>query len=251
MYNIYSPLEQFNIISIIPINIGSVYLSLTNSSLFMAVPTGLLVLLILMVMRRGGFLVPSRWQSVVEMFYEFVVNLVEEQIGSAGRKFFTLVFTSFTFVLALNLIGLIPYSFASTSHLIVTFGLSLSLFMGITIVGFQKHGIHFFSFFLPAGAPLALAPLLVMIELVSYGFRAISLGVRLFANITAGHCLLLILSGFAWTMLWSGGVLAVASIFPFVVVLAITVLEFAVAFLQAYVFAILVCIYLNDVINLH
>jgi len=122
------------------------------------------------------------------MFYEFVVNMVEEQIGEKGRKYFTLIFTTFTFILALNLIGMIPYSFASTSHLIVTFGMSLSLFLGITIVGLQIHGLHFFSFFLPSGAPLALAPLLVVIELVSYCFRAISLGVRLFANITAGHC---------------------------------------------------------------
>ena len=124
-----------------------------------------------MVTINGGVLVPTRWQSVVEMFYEFVVNMVEEQIGEKGRKYFTLIFTTFTLILSLNLIGLIPYSFASTSHLIVTFGMSLSLFLGITIVGLQIHGLHFFSFFLPAGAPLALAPALVIIELVSYVFR--------------------------------------------------------------------------------
>lgn len=186
MFN--SPLEQFNIVSIIPIHIGHLDLSFTNSSLFFLLATSLICLLYHMVTMNGGGLVPSRWQSVVEMFYEFVVNMVEEQIGEKGRKYFTLIFTTFTFILALNLIGMIPYSFASTSHLIVTFGMSLSLFLGITIVGLQIHGLHFFSFFLPSGAPLALAPLLVVIELVSYCFRAISLGVRLFANITAGHC---------------------------------------------------------------
>ena len=236
---------------IIPIHISHIYLSFTNSSLFFLLATGLICLLYHMVTINGGVLVPTRWQSVVEMFYEFVVNMVEEQIGEKGRKYFTLIFTTFTLILSLNLIGLIPYSFASTSHLIVTFGMSLSLFLGITIVGLQIHGLHFFSFFLPAGAPLALAPALVIIELVSYVFRPISLGVRLGANIMAGHALLVILSGFAWTMLAAGGFLAVAAIFPFAIVFAITCLEFAVAGLQAYVFTILLTIYLRDAIELH
>ena len=146
---------------------------------------------------------------------------------------------------------MIPYSFTATSHFLVTFGLSLSLFIGITIVGFQTHGLHFFSFLLPKGAPLALAPLLVVLELVSYCFRAISLGVRLFANMMAGHTLVKILSGFAWTMLSVGGLLGIASVLPFGVVFALTGLEIGVACLQAYVFTILTCIYLNDAINLH
>jgi F-type H+-transporting ATPase subunit a len=133
----------------------------------------------------------------------------------------------------------------------VTFGLSLSLFIGVTIVGFQVHGLHFFSFLLPKGAPLVLAPLLVVLELVSYCFRAVSLGVRLFANMMAGHTLVKILSGFAWTMLSVGGSLAVASVIPFTIVFALTGLEIGVACLQAYVFTILTCIYLNDAINLH
>jgi F-type H+-transporting ATPase subunit a len=195
--------------------------------------------------------VPSRWQSVVEMIYEFVANLVDEQIGKKGKKFFPLIFTTFVFLLFTNLIGMIPYSFTVTSHFIVTFGLSLSLFIGITIVGFQVHGLHFFSFLLPKGAPLALAPLLVVLELVSYCFRAVSLGVRLFANMMAGHTLVKILSGFAWTMLSVGGVLAAAAVIPFGIVFALTGLEIGVACLQAYVFTILTCIYLNDAINLH
>ena len=246
-----SPLEQFSIISLIPLHIGNVYLSFTNSSLFLLLTTGLLSTLFYMVTRNGGFLIATRWQSFVEMIYEFVVSLVDSQIGEKGRKFFPLIFTIFVFILFTNLIGMVPYSFTATSHLVVTFGLSISIFIGITIVGFQTHGIHFFSFLLPKGAPLILAPLLVVLELVSYCFRAISLGVRLFANMMAGHTLVKILSGFAWTMLSVGGILTVASTIPFAIVFALTGLEIGVACLQAYVFTILTCIYLNDSINLH
>jgi F-type H+-transporting ATPase subunit a len=200
---------------------------------------------------NGGYLIPSRWQSIVEMIFQFVQSLVEEQIGPQGRKYFPLIFTTFLFLLSANLIGMIPYSFTATSHIVVTFGLSFALFIGITIVGFQHHGLHFFSFLLPKGAPLILAPLLVVLELVSYCFRAVSLGVRLFANMMAGHTLVKIISSFAWTMLSVGGILAVASVIPVVIVFALTGLEIGVACLQAYVFTILVCIYLNDAIHLH
>jgi F-type H+-transporting ATPase subunit a len=199
----------------------------------------------------GGRVIPTRWQSFVEMIYEFVVTLVDEQIGGKGKQYFPLVFTIFTFLLFSNLIGMIPYSFTVTSHMVVTFGLSVSIFIGITIVGFQTHGLHFFSFFLPAGAPLALAPLLVVLEVISYSFRALSLGVRLFANMMAGHTLVKILAGFSWSMLSVGGILAVASTIPFLIVFALIFLEIGVACLQAYVFSILVCIYLNDAIHLH
>lgn len=248
---IYTPLEQFSIISILPIRIGNLFLSFTNSSLYLLIATGLVALLLYLVTREGGFLVPSRWQSVVEMVYQFVGSLVEEQIGAEGRKYFPLVLTTFLFLLSSNLVGMIPYSFTTTSHLVVTFGLSLSLFIGITTVGFQRHGIHFFSFLLPKGAPLALAPLLVVLELVSYCFRAVSLGVRLFANMMAGHTLVKIISSFAWTMLSFGGILGAASAIPVVIVFALTGLEIGVACLQAYVFTILICIYLNDAIHLH
>jgi F-type H+-transporting ATPase subunit a len=248
---IYTPLEQFSIISLIPIRFGNIYLSFTNSSLYLFFATGLIILLFYLVTLNGGFLVPSRWQSLIEMIYEFVVSLVDEQIGEKGKKFFPLIFTTFLFLLITNLIGMIPYSFTTTSHMVITFGLSLSIFIGVTIVGFQSHGLHFFSFLLPKGAPLILAPLLVILELVSYCFRAVSLGVRLFANMMAGHTLVKILSGFAWTMLSVGGVLALASVVPFLIVFALTGLEIGVACLQAYVFTILTCIYLNDAINLH
>lgn len=248
---LFSPLEQFQIVSLIPFKLGNFYLSFTNSSFFLMLTTGLIFLLFYMVTMEGGFLIPTRWQTFVEMIYEFVMNLVDEQIGPEGKKYFAFVFTVFTFILFTNLIGMIPYSFTATSHLIVTFSLSLSLFLGITIIGFQTHGLHFFSFLLPKGAPLALAPLLVVLELVSYCFRGVSLGVRLFANMMAGHTLVKILSGFAWTMLSAGGLLTIASSIPFLVVFALTGLELAVAFLQAYVFTILTCIYFHDAIYLH
>lgn len=248
---ISTPLEQFSIITLIPFAFGNVYLSFTNSSLFFLCTTCCVYFLFAMVTQNGGFLVPSRWQSLVEMIYEFVCSLVDSQIGKRGVQYFPLIFTLFAFLLFSNLIGMIPYSFTTTSHIVCTFGLSCSLFIGITLVGFQSHGVHFFSFLLPKGAPLALAPLLVVLELVSYCFRAVSLGVRLFANMMAGHTLVKILSGFAWTMLSVGGVLQLGGFIPFAVVFALTGLEIGVACLQAYVFAILTCIYLNDSINLH
>jgi len=246
-----SPLEQFTIVSLIPLHLGHFYFSFTNSSLFMFLATGFFLLFCSFVTVQGGNLVPSRWQSFLEMIYEFVANLVEEQIGQSGKKYFPFIFTLFTFLLFSNLIGMIPYSFTTTSHLIVTFTLSVSVFLGVTLIGFQIHGIHFFSFLLPPGAPLALAPFLVVIELVSYSFRAISLGVRLFANMMAGHTLVKILSGFAWTMLSVGGIMYIVSAIPALVVFALIFLEVGVACLQAYVFTILTCIYLNDAIHLH
>nr|AKZ21153.1 ATP synthase F0 subunit 6 [Prasiola crispa] len=248
---IFTPLEQFSIVSYIPFHAGNIYLSFTNSSLYLLITISAVFSVFFLVTKNGGFLVPYRWQSVVEMIYEFVVSLVYEQIGSKGEKYFPLIFTTFVFLLFTNLIGMIPYSFTATSHFLVTFGLSLSLFIGITIVGFQTHKLHFLSLLLPKGAPLALAPLLVVLELVSYCFRAISLGVRLFANIMAGHTLVKILSGFAYTMLSVGGLMTIASVIPFTIVFALTGLEIGVACLQAYVFTILTCIYLNDAINLH
>jgi len=247
----WSPLEQFSIISLLPLHVGNFYFSFTNSSLFLFLSTGLFLLLFSLVTVQGGRLVPTYWQSFLEMVYEFVLNLVNEQLGAHGKKYFPFIFTIFVFLLCNNLIGMIPYSFTTTSHLVITFSLSISIFLAVTIIGFQIHGIHFFSFLLPPGAPLALAPFLVVIELVSYCFRGISLGVRLFANMMAGHTLVKILSGFSWTMMAAGGLLSVASVIPFGVVFALVFLEVGVACLQAYVFTILTCIYLNDAINLH
>lgn len=252
-----SPLEQFEIIPLIPMKIGNLYFSFTNSSLFMLLTLSLVLLLVYFVTKKGGGnLVPNAWQSLVELIYDFVLNLVNEQIGGLSgnvkQKFFPCILVTFTFLLFCNLQGMIPYSFTVTSHFLITLGLSFSIFIGITIVGFQKNGLHFLSFLLPAGVPLPLAPFLVLLELISYCFRALSLGIRLFANMMAGHSLVKILSGFAWTMLCMNDLLYfIGDLGPLFIVLALTGLELGVAILQAYVFTILICIYLNDAINLH
>jgi len=248
--SIFSPLEQFNIVSIIPISIGNFDISFTNSSVIALIVTFVLVCLMSFVTFKST-LVPTRWQSVTEILYEFVLSLLVENIGEKGVKYFPIMFTTFMFIFSCNIIGMVPYSFTVTSHLIVTFGLAMALFLGINIIGVRTHGFHFLSLFLPAGAPLAMSPFLVLIELVSYFFRVISLAVRLFANMMAGHTLLKILAGFAWTMISVGGILYVVHLVPLLVIFAIVGLEFAIAFLQAYVFTVLSCIYLNDAINLH
>lgn len=253
-FMLYSPLEQFAIISLIPIHFGNLYLSFTNSTLFMILSIGVVLLLFQLVTLNGGYLVPNAWQSFVEIVYDFVLNLVNEQISgstSVKQRFFPIVFTTFSFLLFCNLIGMIPYSFTVTSHFVITLGLAFALFIGVTIVGFQFHGLHFFSLLLPQGVPLILAPFLVLLELISYCFRAVSLGIRLFANMMAGHSLVKILSGFAWTMLSIGGIMYIAQLAPLFIVFALIGLELGVAVLQAYVFTILICIYLNDAINLH
>lgn len=245
-----SPFEQFQILPILPMKIGTFNISFTNSSLYTLIVVALVVLLFTLSTTKAT-IVPKRWQSIVEMIYEFIYNLVEEQIGQKGLKYFPIIFTIFLFILGCNMVGMIPYSFTVTSHIIVTFGLALSIFIGINIIGLSRHGLHFFSFFLPQGSPLALAPFLVLIELISYVFRVVSLAVRLFANMMSGHSLLKILGGFAWTMLCMGGVMAIVSFVPLAIIFALIGLELAIAFLQAYVFTLLICIYLNDAINLH
>ncbi len=252
-----SPLDQFEIIPFLPMNMGDFYFSFTNSSFFMLLTLSLVLLLVYLVTKKGGGnLVPNAWQSLVELIYDFVLNLVNEQIGGLSgnvkQKFFPCIFVTFTFLLFCNLQGMIPYSFTVTSHFLITLGLSFSIWIGITIVGFQRNGLPFLSLFLPAGVPLPLAPFLVLLELISYCFRALSLGIRLFANMMAGHSLVKILSGFAWTMLCMNEIFYfIGDLGPLFIVLALTGLELGVAILQAYVFTILICIYLNDAINLH
>lgn len=252
-----SPLDQFSIHPIIPLNIGNYYFSFTNSSLFMLLTLGLVLLLLFVVTKKGGGkLVPNAWQSLVELIYDFVLNLVNEQIGGLSgnvkQKFFPCILVTFTFLLFRNPQGMIPFSFTVTSHFLITLALSFSIFIGITIVGFQRHGLHFFSFLLPAGVPLPLAPFLVLLELISYCFRALSLGIRLFANMMAGHSSVKILSGFAWTMLFLNNIFYfIGDLGPLFIVLALTGLELGVAISQAHVSTISICIYLNDATNLH
>jgi len=239
----HSPLEQFEIKEIVPIQIGGVDLSFTNSSLMMVLTVGAILLFLMMGMRRAA-LVPGRWQSMAELSYQFVADLIKDTVGSEGRKYFPAIFTVFMFILFGNMAGMIPYSFTFTSHIIVTLAMAMVVFVGVTILGFARHGMHFFSFFVPPGAPLAMWPLLIPIEVISYLSRPVSLSVRLFANMLAGHTLLKVIAGFI-------AVLGVAGIAPLALVVALTGLEILIAFLQAYVFAILTCLYINDALHLH
>lgn len=246
-----SPLEQFSVNILANLHLGGLDLSITNSTLGCFLTLGTIALVWGLILSQGGLVVPSRYQVATEMVYEFVLSLANEQLGKNAQPYLAVVFTAFIYILASNLIGLIPFSFASTAQLVLAFSLSFSLFIGVTWIGLQTHGLHFLSFFLPAGAPIGLAPLLVVIELISYIFRPISLGVRLFANMTAGHSLLAIIAGFGWSIGTCGSVLAVAALVPCGVIVVIYGLELAVALLQAYVFGVLLCIYLKDAIELH
>ena len=252
-----SPLDQFEIIPLIDMKIGDLYFSFTNPSLFMLLTLSLVLLLFHFVTKNGGGkLVPNAWQSLVELIYDFVPNLVNEQIGGLSgnvkQQFFPCIFVTFTFLLFCNLQGMIPYSFTVTSHFLITLGLSFSIFIGITIVGFQRNGLHFLSFSLPAGVPLPLAPFLVLLELIPHCFRALSSGIRLFANMMAGHSSVKILSGSAWTMLCMNDLFYfIGDLGPLFIVLALTGPELGVAISQAHVSTISICIYLNDAINLH
>ena len=248
---LFSPLEQFSIFKLIPISFFGLDLSVTNSTLFAGISCFISFIFFNFICSNAK-LVPSLWQSIAETLFEFVFyNVLSENIKKGGSAYFPIILTIFIYILSCNLIGMIPYSFTVTSHIVITLGLAIVAFTGINIIGLSIHGFHFFSLFLPGGAPLALAPLLIPIELVSYSFRVVSLALRLFANMMSGHCLLKILAGFAWTMLSAGGILSVVHLLPLVVIFAIVGLELSIAFLQAYVFSVLLCIYLNDAISLH
>lgn len=248
---LFSPLEQFSIFKLIPISFFGLDLSVTNSTLFAGISCFISFIFFNFICSNAK-LVPSLWQSIAETLFEFVFyNVLSENIKKGGSAYFPIILTIFVYILSCNLIGMIPYSFTVTSHIVITLGLAIVAFTGINIIGLSIHGFHFFSLFLPGGAPLALAPLLIPIELVSYSFRVVSLALRLFANMMSGHCLLKILAGFAWTMLSAGGFLSVVHLLPLVVIFAIVGLELSIAFLQAYVFSVLLCIYLNDAISLH
>ncbi|MCG8546575.1 MAG: F0F1 ATP synthase subunit A, partial [Alphaproteobacteria bacterium] len=185
----HSPLDQFLIKKIIPLDIGGVDISFTNSSLAMLAGIVIVSCFLVFSMRRGA-LVPGRWQVLAEIAYEFIANMIRDNVGQEGRRYFPFIFTLFMFVLAGNMLGMIPYSFTFTSHLIVTFGMAAVVFIGVTIIGIMKHGIRFFGFFLPHGVPWFLAWLIIPIEILSYLSRPVSLSLRLFANMTAGHTML-------------------------------------------------------------
>ena len=238
------PMHQFEIARYFELNIGGLDVSFTNSALFMVISVILISFFSIFFVRKQA-LVPSRMQSLVELSYEFVSNMVRQNVGQEGKKYFPFIFTIFMFVLFLNMLGMMPYSFTVTSHIAVTFALAFLIFLLVTIVGFVKHGFGFFGYFAPKGVPVFMLPLLVVIEVISYFTRPISLSVRLFANMMAGHTMLKVFSGFVLSLGFVGGWL------PLGVMVAFTGLEILIAFLQAYVFTILTCIYLNDSLHMH
>lgn len=238
------PLEQFVIKPLIPIEINGIDLSITQSSVWMGIGIIVATLLTVVCMAPKA-MVPGRWQNLPEMFYDFISGMVKDNLGAEGNKYFPLVFTIFMTILMGNLLGLLPYSFTYTSHIVVTGALALMVFFLATLVGIARHGLHFFSLFMPAGLPIAIAPLIVVIEIVSYLSRPLSLSVRLFANMVAGHTMLKVFAGFSVSL----GV--IFGIVPMIFNVALIGLELMIAFIQAYVFAILTCIYLKDAIELH
>lgn len=238
-----SPVEQFKLNPLVPIEIGGLDLSFTNSALFMALAVVGAGVFLTQSM-RGRHLVPNRWQSMAELSYEFIANMVREQVGSDGRPYFPFIFALFMFILLGNMLGMVPYSYTFTSQIIVTFAMAITVFIGVTIIAIVKHGVHFLGFFFPSGAPIYMAPLLIPIEILSYLSRPISLSVRLFANMMAGHTMMKVFGGFVVSL----GVFGVA---PMAVLIALTGFEILVAVLQAYVFTILTCIYLRDALHLH
>ena len=237
-------MEQFEINRFLKLDLFGLDASFTNSSLFMVLAVVLIVGFLSFAM-GGRALIPTRLQSVAELAYEFIANMVYENTGKDGMKYFPFVFTLFIFVLVLNLLGMMPYSFTVTSHIVVTFALAALVFVVVTGIGFARHGLGFLKLFKPEGLPLALVPIIVPIEVISFLIRPISLSVRLFANMMAGHTLLKVFAGFIVSLGMFGGIV------PLIATVAFTGLEFLVAFLQAMIFSVLTCIYLNDAINMH
>ena len=237
------PLDQFKIEPIYPLHIGGVDASFTNSALFMTAAVALISALVILGSRKAE-MVPGRWQSLGEMAYEFIANMIDETVGKEGQVYFPFVFSLFMFILFGNVLGLIPYGFTFTSHIIVTFALAALVFIGVTLIGIFRHGFHFLSLFVPHGVPKVLLLLLVPIEVLSYFIRPFTLSIRLFANMLAGHTMLAIFGGFV-------AAIGLLGIIPLGVDVLLIFLELLVAVLQAYVFTILTCLYLNDAIHLH
>jgi len=245
-----SPVEQFTIKTLYDLNLMGIDVSFTNASLFMILSICCSIAFLYFGARKQS-LVPNRIQCLVEMSYEFVANMVKENAGKGSQAYFPFVFTLFMFILFGNLLGMIPYSYTFTSQIAVTFTLAAIIFVGVTLIALFKHGFKFFTYFFPSGVPIALAPLLIPIEIISYFIRPISLSVRLFANMLAGHTMMKVFAGLIIMMGSAGGLLKIGAVLPLLAVIGLTGLEFLVAALQAYVFSILTCMYLHDAIHLH
>jgi ATP synthase subunit 6 len=253
MFSFSNPLEQFQLVPLITLRSGTMDVSFTNSTFFMLWGVTVFLLVVyLSTFQGGGTVVPNRWQIIVEGIYTAVLGFVLDNIGQKGLPYFPFIFVLFTFILAMNLIGMVPYRFTVTSHLVITFTLSLMVFLGRTYIMFREHGFKALACLLPPGTPFALLPALVLIELVSYFVTLVALAVRLFANMMSGHIMLKVLIGFAWTMITAGSLaLFIAHTLPLAVVFILVGIEIAVAAIQAYVFAVLTCIYINVALELH
>jgi len=250
----YSPLEQFDIIPIIPLFFNAFDISITNETIILTL--GILGFAFLSILTKSTTnslpLIPTNSQITFEILYKLIASLIKDNIVSSNKAhYFPIIVSIFFFISLLNGIGLIPYSFTLTSHIIVTFALSFSIFIGINIMCIRKFGILYFSLFLPSGTSFVLALLLVPIELISYLFKPISLSIRLFANMMAGHTLLKVIAGFASDLMYSTGLVFIIHIVPLVILFPLFGLECGVALIQSFVFSILVCIYVNDALNFH
>jgi len=251
----FSPLEQFEVLPLIPLYFKGIDFSITNETIILFI-----IFFIVRIFFFSCFnpkdstlnLIPTKFQVLFEMLYKIIISLVVDNLGKEkGQLYFPILFFIFFFVVCLNLIGLIPYSFTLTSHLIVTFSLAFFIFVALNIICINIHGLGIFSLFLPSGTSFTLALLLVPIELISYVFKPVSLSIRLFANMMAGHTLLKVIAGFAWTLSACSGILFLCHYVPLLILLPLFGLELGVALIQSFVFVILICIYLNDALNLH
>lgn len=242
-----NPLDQFKIKPLVDIEVGGIDISFTNSSLWMVI-CAVAVIAFMVIGSQRRALVPSRLQSALEILYNAVADMVRQNVGAGGRPYFPFIFALFLFFLCGNLFGLIPGSFTFTSHIAVTFAMAGFIFVAVTIIGIVKHGLHFFSLFFPHGAPILSAPILIPIEVISYFARPVSLSVRLFANMTVGHVLLKVIAGGVIAL---GSYYVLPGLIPFGFLVAITGLEIMIGVIQAYVFAILTCVYLHDALHLH
>jgi F-type H+-transporting ATPase subunit a len=240
----HSPLAQFKIKKIADIHLFGMDVSLTNSSTYMII-AAVLILLYFTIAFRFKELVPSRLQLSGEILYSFITNMLDQNVGNKGRKFVPIIFSLFLFILLSNLLGMVPYSFTVTSHISVTFALAMVVFFLVTITGFATHRLHFLRLFLPHGTPLWLAPLMIIIELFTYLARPMTLSLRLAANMTAGHIILKVIAGFIVSLV------IFLKFIPIPLMIILIGFEIFIAILQAYIFTILTCVYLNDAINLH
>ncbi|MCC8417751.1 MAG: F0F1 ATP synthase subunit A [Rickettsia endosymbiont of Bryobia graminum] len=240
----HSPLDQFALKKLIEIKLFDYDISFTNSSLFM-MSALLIALSYLYCALKPQQLVPSRLQASAEILYNMITSMLDQNVGEKGRKFTPIIFSLFIFILLCNLLGMLPYGFTVTSHIVITFSLAIIVFLFITIVGFVNHGLHFLSLFLPQGVPLWLAPVMIILELFAYLARPISLSLRLAANMVAGHILLKVMAGFAVSLM------IFLKFLPIPIIVTLIGFEIFVAILQAYIFTILSCVYLSDAINLH